>query len=68
VSGERQVPFYCPYCGEEDLRPTGPDGGDWRCGACARAFGLRFAGVAALARGSDPPAPRPALPVTGTAP
>ena len=19
---ERAVPFYCPYCGEEDLRPT----------------------------------------------
>ncbi len=21
---ERQVPFYCPYCGEETLRPAGP--------------------------------------------
>jgi hypothetical protein len=45
-SGERQVPFYCPYCGDEDLRPAGPAGGSWRCGACARAFELRFAGVA----------------------
>lgn len=44
--GERQVPFYCPYCGDEDLRPSGPTGGSWRCGACARAFELRFAGVA----------------------
>ncbi|HEY6275563.1 MAG TPA: hypothetical protein VIX86_04455 [Streptosporangiaceae bacterium] len=43
---ERQIPFYCPYCGEEDLRPAGPDAGSWRCGSCARAFGLRFAGVA----------------------
>ena len=43
---ERQVPFYCPYCGDEDLRPAGADGGAWRCGACARAFELRFAGVA----------------------
>jgi len=43
---ERQIPFYCPYCGEEDLRPAGPDGGSWRCGSCARAFQLRFAGVA----------------------
>ncbi len=43
---ERQVPFYCPYCGDEDLRPAGPAGGSWRCGACARAFELRFAGVA----------------------
>jgi ribosomal protein L37AE/L43A len=45
-AGERQVPFYCPYCGDEDLRPAGPGGGSWRCGACARAFELRFAGVA----------------------
>jgi transposase-like protein len=43
--GERQVPFYCPYCGDQDLRPAGPDGGGWRCGACARQFELRFAGV-----------------------
>jgi transposase-like protein len=39
------VPFYCPYCGDEDLRPDGPAGGSWRCGACRRAFELRFAGV-----------------------
>jgi hypothetical protein len=45
-SGGRQVPFYCPYCGEEDLRPSGPAGGNWRCAACARAFELRFAGLA----------------------
>jgi hypothetical protein len=44
-AGERQVPFYCPYCGDEDLRPAGPAAGSWRCGACARAFELRFAGV-----------------------
>ena len=42
---ERQVPFYCPYCGDEDLRPAGPAGGSWRCGACARSFELRFAGL-----------------------
>jgi transposase-like protein len=45
-AGERQVPFYCPYCGEEDLRPAGPAAGRWRCGSCARAFELRFAGLA----------------------
>jgi hypothetical protein len=45
-AGERQVPFYCPYCGDEDLRPAGAAAGSWRCGACARAFELRFAGVA----------------------
>jgi hypothetical protein len=56
AGGERQVPFYCPYCGDEDLRPSGPDGGSWRCGACARAFELRFAGVAPTPDGG---APRP---------
>jgi ribosomal protein L37AE/L43A len=45
VSGERQVPFFCPYCGEETLRPSGPDAGDWECGSCARSFKLRFVGV-----------------------
>jgi hypothetical protein len=53
--GERQVPFYCPYCGEEDLRPAGPAGGSWRCAACARAFDLRFAGLAPVAPGGPEP-------------
>jgi transposase-like protein len=43
--GERQVPFYCPYCGDQDLRPDGATGGSWRCASCARAFELRFTGV-----------------------
>jgi hypothetical protein len=34
----RAVPFYCPFCGEEDLRPAEPRG--WRCGSCARTFAL----------------------------
>jgi transposase-like protein len=59
-TGERQVPFYCPYCGDEDLRPAGPAAGSWRCGACARAFELRFAGVA--------PGARDRVPVAGDAP
>ena len=45
TGGERQVPFYCPYCGEESLRPAGPDAGDWECAACARTFQLRFGAV-----------------------
>jgi hypothetical protein len=44
-AGERQAPFFCPYCGEEELRPAGSRGGDWECHACARAFTLRFTGV-----------------------
>ena len=43
--GERQVPFYCPYCGDTDLRPAGATGGSWECASCARAFELRFTGV-----------------------
>lgn len=45
MSDERQVPFFCPYCGEETLRPGGPDPGDWECGSCSRTFTLKFGGV-----------------------
>ena len=42
------VPFYCPYCGEEDIVPAPPpDGageghGYWACQACRRGFRLRL--------------------------
>jgi ribosomal protein L37AE/L43A len=39
----RAVPFYCPFCGEQDLRPSDPSG--WRCEACERRFELTFLGV-----------------------
>jgi len=53
---ERATPFYCPYCGDEDLRPhederaTAPAGsghgrGGWLCGACRRVFSVSFAGL-----------------------
>lgn len=45
--GERQVPFFCPYCGDEALSPAGPDAGEWTCTSCARSFTLKFAGVTA---------------------
>jgi ribosomal protein L37AE/L43A len=44
---ERAAPFYCPYCGDEDLRPFGDRHGEWRCGACRRVFRLGYVGVAA---------------------
>lgn len=66
-AGERQVPFYCPYCGDEDLRPAGPAAGSWRCGACARAFELRFAGVAPGGGPGGGPG-QAAVPVAGGAP
>jgi transposase-like protein len=40
----RAVPFYCPYCGEEDLEPQGAADGEWHCRSCTRSFQLRFAG------------------------
>ncbi len=43
--GERQLPFFCPYCGDEALRPASPDPGAWACASCARSFTLKFAGV-----------------------
>ncbi|HSA52525.1 MAG TPA: hypothetical protein VLH10_20765 [Yinghuangia sp.] len=42
---ERAAPFYCPYCGDEDLRPREDGHGSWLCGACRRAFTLRFQGL-----------------------
>jgi predicted RNA-binding Zn-ribbon protein involved in translation (DUF1610 family) len=44
---ERAAPFYCPYCGEEDLRPFGEQHGEWRCGACLRVFRLSYRGLTA---------------------
>ena len=38
----RAVPFYCPYCGESDLKPW--EGG-WYCDVCDRSFELRFLGL-----------------------
>ncbi|MFJ5727524.1 hypothetical protein [Streptomyces paradoxus] len=45
---ERAAPFYCPYCGDEDLRPSeAAEGrhGAWECAACSRAFSLKFLGL-----------------------
>lgn len=42
---ERATPYYCPYCGDEDLRPVEEPRGGWRCVACLRAFVVTFAGL-----------------------
>ncbi len=51
---ERAVPFHCPYCGDEDLRPHAPEGaegdaadirGGWECRSCLRVFSLRLIGL-----------------------
>jgi len=53
-AGERQVPFFCPYCGEEELRPAAADPGAWECRACARGFRLRFTGLVSSGAGVAP--------------
>ena len=57
---ERAAPFYCPYCGEEDLRPSETGPGAWECADCNRAFRLNFLGLlssgfAAVARDAGAP-------------
>lgn len=53
ATGERAAPFYCPYCGDEDLRPSEAAGhGAWECRSCNRAFRLSFLGL--LADGLPP--------------
>jgi transposase-like protein len=44
---ERAAPFYCPYCGDEDLRPSQDGPGAWECASCNRAFKLSFLGLLA---------------------
>ncbi|MFJ9852683.1 hypothetical protein [Streptomyces sp. NPDC101150] len=56
---ERAAPFCCPYCGDEDLRPSEEgsvrgEGAAWECRSCSRAFRLKFLGL--LSQGlSDSP-------------
>ena len=52
---ERAAPQYCPYCGDEDLRPEvlsadKPEAshGVWLCRACARVFRLGFVGLSSM--------------------
>jgi transposase-like protein len=56
---ERAAPFYCPYCGDEDLRPFDPDDGgaghgQWRCRACQRVFALKYIGLTGGWSSSEP--------------
>ncbi|WP_112134381.1 hypothetical protein [Glycomyces dulcitolivorans] len=58
----RVVPYYCPYCGEEDLRPyeADPDSdveirGGWHCADCTRVFAVKYHGMAAAQIIAPPP-------------
>lgn len=55
---ERAAPFYCPYCGDEDLLPSEEGHGAWECRSCSRAFRLKFLGLLAQElTGKSPAAP-----------
>ncbi len=41
--GGRAVPYACPFCAEEDLRPV--EGGRWHCRSCLRVFAVQFFGL-----------------------
>jgi transposase-like protein len=43
----RAVPFYCPYCGDEDLRPHEDPPAAWHCAGCQRVFVVRLVGLVA---------------------
>ncbi len=45
-AGQRAVPYYCPFCAGEDLRPAGERHGEWECRTCARVFAVRFLALA----------------------
>jgi len=51
---ERAAPAYCPYCGDEDLRPEEGSHRRWSCRACRRVFEVSFIGL--LAPGGPTPA------------
>lgn len=51
---ERAAPQYCPYCGEDSIRPWEAEEvenapvkahGDWRCESCLRVFVVRSKGL-----------------------
>lgn len=42
---QRAAPQYCPYCGDEDLRPEPSSRRAWHCRSCARVFEVSFTGL-----------------------
>ena len=44
----RAVPFYCPFCGEQDLRPVGDTG--YHCAVCDRTWELTLLSIGAGSR------------------
>lgn len=44
---ERVVPYHCPYCASEQLRPHETARGQWQCRECTRVFAVSFIGMLA---------------------
>ena len=53
----RGIPFHCPYCGEETLRPGETGHGTWECHSCLRAFTLSMTGMIPRPGTTDPLTP-----------
>jgi hypothetical protein len=51
TGGERATLHYCPYCGDEDLRPEEGGHRRWSCRSCQRVFEVSFVGL--LGRGGE---------------
>ena len=45
MSESRAVPYHCPYCGEEDLRPSEAGHAAWLCASCRRVFSVKLIGI-----------------------
>ncbi|WP_190817807.1 hypothetical protein [Saccharopolyspora pogona] len=50
----RAAPFYCPYCGDEDLTPEAEPAGAWQCASCLRVFTVRLIGLSLGEQAEDP--------------
>jgi len=62
-NGERAVPYHCPYCADEDLRPLGATPGAWHCRTCTRTFSVKYLGMQSPADPWPPTAPDAPEPV-----
>lgn len=51
---ERAAPQYCPYCGDEDLRPEEGGHRRWSCRSCRRVFEVAFVGLLAFGTPDKP--------------
>ncbi len=57
MTAARATPMFCPYCGEERLRPWGEldEHAQWRCEDCLRVFELRYKGSTAATGATGSP-------------